>query len=76
MTHEAFTTPQERPIVYVRKVQVDELPDDLRAQASGAGLKELYAIGSEAGEQLALVKDREMAFIVARQHDYMPVSAH
>ena len=56
----------ERPIVYVRKVRVDDLPEEIRAQASGAGLKELYAIGNEEGEQLALVKDRKLAFVLAR----------
>lgn len=66
----------ERPIVYVRKVRVDDLPQEIRAQASGAGLKELYAIGNEAGEQLALVKDRKLAFVVARQNDMTPVSVH
>ena len=66
----------ERPIVYVRKVRVDDLPEEIRAQASGAGLKELYAIGNEEGEQLALVKDRKLAFVVARQNDLTPVSVH
>ncbi|MGI3184466.1 DUF1150 family protein [Nioella aestuarii] len=69
-------TPGARPIVYVRKVRVADLPDNIRAQASGAGLKELYAIGNEEGEQLALVKDRKLAFVVARQNDMTPVSVH
>lgn len=68
--------PGARPIVYVRKVRVDDLPEDIRAQASGAGLKELYAIGNEEGEQLALVRDRKLAFVVARQNDLSPVSVH
>ena len=66
----------ERPIVYVRRVAVAELPDDIRAEAEGAGLKQLYAIGNEDGEQLALVRDRELAFVVARQNDMKPVSVH
>jgi hypothetical protein len=69
-------SPGARPIVYVRKVRVADLPDDIREQASGAGLKELYAIGNEEGEQLALVKDRKLAFVVARQNDMTPVSVH
>ena len=68
--------PGARPIVYVRKVRVEDLPDEIRAQASGAGVKELYAIGTEAGEQLALVRDRKLAFVVARQNDMTPVSVH
>jgi len=66
----------ERPIVYVRKIAVEDLPEDIRVQASGAGLKELYAIGNEEGEQLALVRDRKLAFVVARQNDMTPVSVH
>ena len=65
---------QERQIVYVREVKVADLPREVRAQASG--LKTLYAIGSETGEQLALVADRKMAFVVAREHDMEPLSVH
>jgi hypothetical protein len=63
-----------RPIVYIRPVAVSELPAELRQQAQG--LSTLYAIGSETGEQLALVKDRKLAFMVARQNDMTPVSVH
>ncbi|QBY01147.1 DUF1150 domain-containing protein [Rhodophyticola sp. CCM32] len=63
-----------QPIVYIRKVAVADLPRDVRKQAKG--LEELYAIGSETGEQLALVKDRKLAFMVARQNDMTPVSVH
>ena len=66
----------ERPIVYVRKVAVDDLPDDVKIEAKGAGLTELYAIGNEEGEQLALVGNRQLAFVVARQNDLAPVSVH
>jgi hypothetical protein len=63
-----------RPIVYIRPVAVADLPDEIRAQA--AGVETLYAIGSETGEQLALVRDRKLAFVVARQNDMEPVSVH
>lgn len=65
-----------RPIVYVRKVAVEDLPEEIKEQASDAGLTSLYAIGNEAGEQLALVRDRQLAFVVARQNDMTPVSVH
>ncbi|PIV74184.1 MAG: DUF1150 domain-containing protein [Rhodobacteraceae bacterium CG17_big_fil_post_rev_8_21_14_2_50_65_11] len=65
-----------RPIVYVRKVAVEDLPEGIKEQASGAGLTSLYVIGNEAGEQLALVRDRKLAFVVARQNDMTPVSVH
>jgi len=63
-----------QPIVYIRPVAVADLPAELRAQVEG--LETLYAIGNEEGQQLALVKDRKLAFIVARQNDMTPVSVH
>lgn len=68
--------PGARPIVYVRKVKVADLPDAVRHELNGKGLAEIYAIGSENGEQLALVRDRKLAFVVARQNDMKPVSVH
>ena len=64
----------ERPIVYIREVAVADLPDEVQERAKG--LETLYAIGGANGEQLALVKDRDLAFIVARQNDMSPVSVH
>ena len=61
-------------IVYIRPIAVADLPDDLRKKANG--LVALYAIGSETGERLALVRDRDLAFVVARQNDLTPVSVH
>lgn len=61
-------------IVYVRAVEVADLPEEIRAQADG--LDTLYAVHDASGERLALVKDREMAFILARQNDMAPVSVH
>ncbi len=61
-------------IVYVREVPVTELPEEVRAQAMGVDT--LYAVHDEGGERLALVRDRKLAFILARQHDLAPVSVH
>lgn len=61
-------------IVYVREVPVAELPEEIRAQAMG--LERLYAVHDASGERLALVKDRRIAFMLARQNDMAPVSAH
>ena len=63
-----------RPIVYIREVAVADLPEEVREQAGD--VETLYAIGSEDGEQLALVRDRKLAFVVARQNDMEPVSVH
>lgn len=71
--HDAANTTGNQ-IVYIRPVAVADLPKEVREQAEG--LETLYAIGSETGEQLALVKDRKLAFVVARQHDMEPVSVH
>lgn len=61
-------------IVYVRPVSVADLPEEIRAQAMG--LQTLYALHDERGERLALVKDRWMAFALARQNDRTPVNVH
>ncbi len=75
MTEDTHTPDQgARPIVYIRPVAVADLPEDVQAQAKG--LETLYAIGNEDGQQLALVKDRKLAFVVARQNDMAPVSVH
>lgn len=65
--------PGER-IVYVRPVKVDELPEDVRREAGG--LETLYALHDADGERLALVANRQMAFILARQNDMAPVTVH
>lgn len=61
-------------IVYVREVNVDDLPEEIRPQV--AGLKKLYAVHNAEGERLALVRDRRLAFALARQNDLAPVAVH
>ena len=61
-------------IVYVREVLVDDLTDDLRAQMDG--LNVVYSVHGVDGRQLALVADRKLAFHLAREHDFTPVSVH
>lgn len=61
-------------IVYVRPVAVADLPEDIRSHANG--MSEIYAVHSADGERLALVKDRALAFVLARQNDLAPVSVH
>ena len=69
-----FESDAEAPIVYVRTVKVADLPKDVQKQAAGA--EQLYAVYDTEGSRLALVSDREMAFLLARQHDMNPVFAH
>ena len=61
-------------IVYVRPVAVDDLPDEVRAQMGG--LETIYSVHGADGQQLALVADRRLAFHLAREHDYTPLSVH
>ncbi|RID92170.1 DUF1150 family protein [Gemmobacter lutimaris] len=61
-------------IVYVRPVAVADLPEEIRNQADGIAV--LYAVHRPDGERLALVRDRALAFALARQNDLAPVSAH
>ena len=51
-----------------------EVPDEVREQAPG--LDALYAVHGIDGERLALVRDRHMAFMLARQNELNPVSVH
>ncbi len=75
MDHKFDTLPEpENRIVYVRPVAVASLPDALRAQIGEK--KTVYAVHGEDGEQIALVAERDMAFMLARQHDMAPVNAH
>ncbi|MDU8909671.1 DUF1150 family protein [Aestuariicoccus sp. MJ-SS9] len=61
-------------IVYVRSVAVSDLPDDVRDQVGEADV--LYAVHRADGERLALVRDRKLAFVLARQNDLAPVTVH
>ncbi|ATX65395.1 DUF1150 family protein [Roseinatronobacter bogoriensis] len=63
-----------RPIAYVRPIKARDLPAEIRDQLPG--VTDLYAIHHEEGERLALVTDRTMAFVMARQNDMEPVSVH
>jgi len=64
----------ERPIVYVRPIPASELPEELRAQIGP--VQTVYAVHDADGARLALVRDRRMAFLLARQNDMAPVHAH
>lgn len=61
-------------IAYVRPIAVADLPEEIRSQAEG--LETLYSVHDQNGERLALVRDRGMAFVLARQNDFAPVSVH
>ena len=61
-------------LVYVKEVDVASLPSEVRAEAGDREF--IYAVHNAEGEQLALVAERELAFILARQNDLRPVTVH
>lgn len=64
----------ESKIVYIRAVAVADLPAEVQAQLGG--MTTVYAMHDKDGDRLALVKDRDMAFVIARQNDFAPVAVH
>ena len=61
-------------VVYVRAVNVSELPTELSAQVPET--ERVYAIHFKDGEQFALAKSRQAAFVIARTNEFEPFSAH
>ncbi len=64
-----------RNIVYIRPVEVEDLPSDVQAQIVGTQ-KTVFAVHNSDGERLAVVRDRKLAFMLARQNDMAPVNVH
>lgn len=60
-----------QPIVYVREIQPDELPPEMKGVPSP-----LYAVHDAEGNRLAIAADRKVAFALALKHDMVPVSVH
>ena len=73
MNETEMKMPQDN-LVYVRPVSMIELPDEIRQKVEGVDT--LYAVHDSMGQRLALVKDRHMAFVLARQNDLAPVNVH
>ena len=71
--NKSFDVEDDR-VVYVKSVDVDDLPDDIRGQLANETM--LYALHSASGKRLALVKERDMAFVLARQNNLSPVTVH
>ena len=69
-----FENEQQRRIVYVRAVEVSDLPAEVQTQIPS--LDRIYALHAPDGERLALVADRAQAFALARQNDFAPVTVH
>ena len=61
-------------IVYVRSVPLTEIPEEIRDRIGH--VDQMYALHNANGERLALVRDRNMAFVLARQNEITAVSVH
>jgi hypothetical protein len=68
-----FPDDGQNRIVYIRTVDPQDLPEDARDSVGDAPV---YAIHDSEGKRLALVADRALAFVVARQNEMTPVSVH
>ena len=62
------------PIVYVRAVFSEDLPDEVRSHIGE--LARVWTISDEDGDLIALADDREKAFNVALMNEMAPVSVH
>ena len=69
-----FKDTDQSNVVYVRPVAVADLPDDVQDEIGN--METIYAVHRADGERLALVKDRKLAFMLARQNDLAPVTVH
>ena len=58
---------------YVSAVNVADLPEVV---AKGISQGRVYSLNSSTGDRLALVKDRSLAFVLARQNEFHPVPVH
>jgi len=69
-------------MVYVRQVDAEDVIADLREEHGPNVTVELpedgvfYAVHAANGTRLALLDDRDAAFVAARQHEMEPVSVH
>ena len=61
-------------LVYEKAVDVADLPEDVREEAGE--VDQIYAVHDADGKQIALVADRALAFVLARQNDLSPVTVH
>jgi hypothetical protein len=71
MNKTPFTEPGGRPIVYVRELAPDELPDELRGTEA-----RFFAVHDAEGNRLAVTPDRRIAFALAKRNDMQPLSVH
>jgi len=69
-----FPNEDRTQLVYVRAVDPADLPSEIQDQLDGDG--PVYGIHDADGECIALARDRQMAFALARTNEMSPVSVH
>lgn len=64
--------------VYVREVGVEELKGSgvIPVDAPVPSTQKFFALHAADGRRVAVVDNRDMAFVAARQHELEPVSVH
>jgi hypothetical protein len=62
-------------LVYIREVEAAELSGSVPDDVLEVGEK-FYAVHSADGTRVAVLNDRDAAFLAARQNDMEPVSVH
>jgi hypothetical protein len=75
MSAEMFAALGGPNLVYVRMVEPKDLAGTVPPDVL-AGADRFYALHAADGTRVAVMNDREAAFIAARQHDMVPVSVH
>jgi hypothetical protein len=61
-------------IVYLRAVDVADLPDDVRAEAAEVATDTLFAVHNTEGEQVALVASADVASHLAKVNELQLVT--
>ena len=61
-------------LVYIKTVEVTELPLDLQRQVGSD--KTLYAVHKADGERVAVVENRALAYSLSRDNDLTPMTLH
>ena len=61
-------------LVYIKTVEVSDLPLNLQQEVEPG--KRLYSLHRPDGERMAIVQDRKLAFMLAREHDLTPLTVH
>lgn len=74
MSNTSIFPQEDAPVAYIRMVARDALPKDVQEKTKG--MDQIYSIHDSGGQVLALVNDRERAFVVARMNEMRPVSVH